>query len=309
MPTGLNPLNATPEQLQANGLPPRPDQVKNPSGYRIWKRVVTAPAKRVMPWLSDAPVQHRPPAGAAKLSNAYFSDGNWSGEVLLAYGATSWGYSSFYQIVGSFDVPTVGQPLGACTAGWDWAAIWVGIDGWGTSDVLQAGVDLGASCSGGSTSAIYYPWVEWYPGPAIQISNMQVSPGNDMYVWVWNTSPYQGYAYIVNLSNNTAAALSITAPPGHSVVGYSAEWVVERPANANGQLYNLARYTQSYWANMWSENFYGTASYPGAPAANVGSWQFIMDDNSNYPVSYPVLQGASAMWVYDENSAQTSGSP
>jgi hypothetical protein len=50
-------------------------------------------------------------------------------------------------IVGGFVVPAAHQAFGSCTGGWDYFSQSVGIDGFGSSDVLQAGTQVGVYCN------------------------------------------------------------------------------------------------------------------------------------------------------------------
>ena len=100
----------------------------------------------------------RTPHDPTQTGNTVYS-GNWSGQLLLN-NVTSYGPSSFYQITGDFTVPTVSQAFGTCTVGTDWASLWVGVDGWGSPDVMQAGVDAEAYCGSGYQSQTYFAWYE-----------------------------------------------------------------------------------------------------------------------------------------------------
>ena len=70
---------------------------------------------------------------------------NWSGYADFS-GATSFGSSSYYYLVNKFTVPVAEQAFNACTGGWDYGSAWNGIDGWGSPDVLQAGIEFDAFC-------------------------------------------------------------------------------------------------------------------------------------------------------------------
>jgi hypothetical protein len=65
-PANFNPATASPEQLQAYGLPPRPNQQANPKGYASWLNAVSIP-NRITPVLKQTDIYSRPmqeaPAG------------------------------------------------------------------------------------------------------------------------------------------------------------------------------------------------------------------------------------------------------
>src|SRR5262249_1292014 len=79
---------------------------------------------------------------------------------------------------------------------------WAGFDGWGSPDVLEAGTE--ADVIGGSAN--YDAWIEWYPFSESAIGGFSVSPGDVMFVEVWNSSSAVGNAYLENLTNNTSVS-------------------------------------------------------------------------------------------------------
>jgi hypothetical protein len=88
---------------------------------------------------------------------------NWSGYAVLG--------SSFTSARGSWVVP-----IAVCTgaSGDEYAASWVGLDGYSSNSVEQTGTDF--DCDG--TTPSYYAWYEFYPNPSFEIASVPVSPGN-----------------------------------------------------------------------------------------------------------------------------------
>jgi hypothetical protein len=312
-PAGFDPIMASDADLAYHGFPPRPDQSAQPKAYAMWFKAMKASKTRMMPKLERTAIFHGPmkpgtaanptaveyqPLLAMQSSNTAYSS-NWSGYVDFS-GATSYGSSSFYYIVNSFVVPVAEQAFGACTGGWDYGSAWNGIDGWGSPDVLQAGIEFDAYCLsilGVTSRASYYSaWYEWYPYGEVRIGGFPIAPGDDMYVEVWHTSSTQGYAYLVNYNNNQSVEVGFTAFPGFQLKGNSAEWVVERPT-VNGSLANL---TNFIWAPFWDTyayteagNFYDVAT--GTPVD--------MTDNNGNVISYPEYLGAETFRMHDTGSA------
>src|SRR2546429_5930298 len=105
------------------------------------------------------------------------------------------------------------------------ASAWIGIDGWGSPDVLQAGTE--SSLVNGSKKV--YAWWEWYPDFEIAISNFPVSAGDTIYCLICATSATQASIYLTNDSTDQSTSFNITAPSGTSLVGNCAEWIVETP--------------------------------------------------------------------------------
>jgi hypothetical protein len=78
---------------------------------------------------------------------------NWSG-----YAATSGTYNAVSA--------TWTQPAGVCTSGDQYAAFWVGLDGYSSSSVEQTGTEV--DCVG--RTAQYYAWWEMYPAASQELS-------------------------------------------------------------------------------------------------------------------------------------------
>jgi hypothetical protein len=79
---------------------------------------------------------------------------NWSG-----YAGTTGTYTS---VSASWT-----QPAGTCSRGSQYAAFWVGLDGYSSTTVEQTGSEV--DCVG--RTAQYYAWYEMYPGPSENYSN------------------------------------------------------------------------------------------------------------------------------------------
>jgi len=278
-PAGFDPINASDQDLQYHGFAPRPNQNTEPKAYATWVKAMQHSKNRLVPTLEQTTIFHGPakpqkaPSAAVvesnlalsqQPSNTYYSS-NWSGYVDFS-GATSYGSTSFYYIVNDMVVPVAQQKPGTCTGGWDWGSEWNGIDGWGSPDVLQAGVEFDAYCSGSTKAAYYSAWYEWYPYGEVRISSLPVTAGDDIFVEVWHTSSTQGYAYIVNENTGSYVDIGFTAYPGYPLKGNSAEWVVEAPT-VGGSLATLTDFTDvpfwSAYAYTESSAFYDIATgYP-----------------------------------------------
>lgn len=308
-PDGFNALEASDAELAMYGFPPRPDSSLAPQAYATWSKAMLASKTRVFPQLKQTnrfagPTRAAVPNTAAvkeASAGTGYSD-NWSGPVDFS-GATSYNSTStFYYILSDFVVPVAEQAIGACTGSWDYEVSWVGIDGDGSSDVLQAGTQSDAYCSGSTKATFYSFWYEWYPYGWVDVSNFPVTAGDDVFVEVWHTSATQGYAYMVNYQTNQAVEIGFTAPSGTKLVGNSAEWIVERPSV--GTLATLTNYISDYFSDCYAYTENGAQYTPG----NAGTL-FDMLDNSGYVISYPTLLGSTGIWFQDENSARFASEP
>jgi hypothetical protein len=301
-PEGFDPLNASDQDLDYYGFPPRPNQITVPRAFANWQKAMKASKRRLKPVLEVT----RNVAGPAKLKagrtaptgGPAASSSNWSGYV-NTNGVTSYGDSSFYYVMGEYVVPVARQAYSNCDGSWNYSVTWVGIDGWTSSDVLQAGSEADAYCSGGTTSTNYSAWYEWYPNGWTRISSLPISPGDDLFVEVWSTSSTSGEAYLLNYNTNQYVMISFAAPPGTKLVGDSAEWIVERPG-VNGGLSTLANYISDYFSNAYADNFAYSAIGPGSD----GSFPVTMTDDNGNAISYPTPLGANAIWMQDEGTAR-----
>jgi hypothetical protein len=267
-----------------------------PAAYASWKRAMAASKERISPRLEQTRVSHGP---ARQVADSTGTSTNWSGVVDFG-GATAYEQTtSFHFVNADYVVPVATQPYGVCTGGWVYSSTWVGIDGWNSPDVLQAGTSSNAYCGTSGTSTEYFAWYEWFPNYAVRINNFPIAPGDDLYIEVWNTTATQGYAYITNYSTNKSVTLGFTAPAGTKLVGNSAEWVIERPG-INGSTSNLANYVSDYFSNCLAS----TWSHVSYNPSNASALQLTMVDNAGQPISFPTVLGSSAIWFKDEGSAR-----
>ena len=144
------------------------------------------------------------------------SSTNWSGYAVLG--------SSFTSAEGSWMVPTA-----VCSglSGNEYAAFWVGLDGYSSGTVEQIGTD--SDCDG--TTPNYYAWYEFYPEGSREITSVPVSPGNVVSASV----VYNGREFTVTITN-TATGKSYTKTSSvKKAARSSAEWIAEAPCCTSGQ--------------------------------------------------------------------------
>jgi hypothetical protein len=108
------------------------------------------------------------------------------------------------------------------------AGFWVGIDGWGNDQVLQAGVAVTVTSKG---LVNWWAWTEWYTvkykDPAVRIQNFKITGGDKLSVLVCAPQPDHGFVFIKNDSTGQSTSVGIDARPGIKSVGESVEWIVE----------------------------------------------------------------------------------
>ena len=317
-PANFDPLSASDAELAQFGYPPRPDAQTAPDRYALWKKLVTAPQHRLEPALEHTTIHNgrahlvSPRGGGApalaRNARSGIANGaanvttmNWSGYAVVDAQNP---FQSGTTVYGEWVVPVAQQQAGTCTGTWSYSSQWVGIDGFTSSDVLQAGIEVDAFCGNGSTMAFYGAWYEWYPDVETRITNLQIAPGNIIGVEVWNSGPTQGNAYIVNYTTQQSVSLAFNAPPGTSLVGDSVEWIVERP-EVNGSFAALTHYVAEPFNFCHAAAGAGTYT-PGLSPTGTAYAIDMIDDNGNGPtvLSSPNLYGTAALWFYEPGPAE-----
>jgi hypothetical protein len=197
---------------------------------------------------------------------------NWSGGVFTAGSG-----ESFKAVSAQWVVPTVTQvPVESAKA--SDVAEWVGIDGYKSADVCQAGIQETVQTSAnGQTTTSCSAFVEWYPAASITIpaSSFEVSPGNTVKVTVETAGAGSTEATFI-FDNETTGQIydtSLTAPAGTSLVGNSAEVVVETPEWSIGG--HTSQPLLSDFLNSPVVFQDVSATYQGGAAASLSSAQSI----------------------------------
>jgi hypothetical protein len=319
-PATFKPVVASEEELRQYGFPPKPDRLKTPEAYNAWEKAVSTPQTRLQsPHLVQTPIFNGPtqiqPSSESKrpasefnatptnsvLTNSY----NWSGYA--AYDNATKPFATSY-IYAYWIVPVAQHAFGhGLPTGWDYSSQWVGIDGLGSPDVLQAGTEADAYALGSTKEPFYAAWIEWYPSSESRISNFSVAPGNEMFVEVWNTGQTVGNAYLLNLTTQQSVSFTFDAPSGTKLVGNSAEWVVERPGISGGLApltnYVACPFDSCYAIGSVNGGAYNRTYYPGINLAGLTVYDISMLDNTGGVISIPGLVGAADLWFRDTGSA------
>lgn len=227
-PRGFDPLAVSAAEAVRHGFPLPPEDPHHRARYR---RVLSQlkdkfhyiePTFRVNSDRLHGPRRRLDAAGTE-------TSGNWSGGVVFAPAG-----QSFRWIEGDWVIPNVDAPA---ANKWYYCANWIGIDGDGSGDVCQAGVECDVFRSGTSITRHFYPWWEWYPLPEVQITNFPIDPG-DMITALLCTSGINATTATIFFTNRTtgaATSLNFNAPNGTKLVGNSAEWIVEAPTVGGAQ--------------------------------------------------------------------------
>jgi len=177
---------------------------------------------------------------------------NWSG-----YAATSGTYTS---VSASWT-----QPAGTCSRGDQYAAFWVGLDGYSSSTVEQTGSEV--DCVG--RTAEYYAWYEMYPGPSENYSN-RVRAGDHFNATVTFTG---GSTYSLFIQDTTQGWSHTTTASLAGAARSSAEVIVEAPCcTASGGILPLT--------DFGTVSITGSTANGSAIGSAAGLTQIIMIDNA-----------------------------
>jgi hypothetical protein len=147
---------------------------------------------------------------------------NWSGIAVTG--------RVYTQVAGSWKVPTV-----IATLGNRYASDWVGIGGYSSGDLIQAGIS--EQYTGGHAS--YNAWTEILPAPEVVIPGFLVHPGDAITVDITKGS---GVAWKIVVSNATESE-SFTKNLNYNSAEGSAEWIHEAPQL--GSIVDLASTTNA----------------------------------------------------------------
>ncbi|HEY6971983.1 MAG TPA: G1 family glutamic endopeptidase [Candidatus Angelobacter sp.] len=275
-----DPLKPSNKELLEAGYPPRPDPGKSPVRYARWLKRVSRPftsvtprrvphpdvsfTRRQLPPVLRSPTLPLPPPAARSMFNTNLS--TWSGAYLTNPAA------QFFLIEADWNVPGVAALLDSPP--YSAAAEWVGLDNSGT-DLFQSGTD--SECwiipFFGWTFTNYWMWIQSLPAVPYAVPNFHVSPGDEVSVdifladqfgttWFKNGSnggltPADNNVWFMlyNYSNGSSFWGTLSTSTGFS--GATAEFIIERPSDSNGNPYPLAAFG---FATMWS-NFYGDSEY------------------------------------------------
>ncbi|MGA9352279.1 MAG: G1 family glutamic endopeptidase [Terriglobales bacterium] len=224
----------TDEELEKQGYPARPDVLTSSDQYAKWLTRVS----RNMVMLPT----HSVSRSDITATPASYTSNNWSG--LEAHSSTKKTYSAVSAV---WDVPAI--PLASSDGNTDYSAFWIGLDGDGTSDLVQAGTEQDAVEFFGLVFTQYYAWSELLPNQPTEQEVFSVNPGDEISVEVWMSTgsgapnPNGGYGAfrIEDVTQGEGTGAFYVPLNGTTFDGTEAEWIMERP-KVSGGLPELAAY-------------------------------------------------------------------
>jgi len=294
------------EELLRRGYPFRPDERISPEAYAAWLRAVTRPAQLVEPSQVTNPALRHDVAKIPICCGKTLL--NWSGvEVSGPAGP-------FAYVRGTWKVPGVtGEPNGT-----DYSSTWVGIDGDGVNDLVQAGTEQDVTTITFPLElqlATYRAWSQFLPQQPTEqiISGVPLNPGDEVFaeVFVANAggSPDLKGAFGVFWLETPSGVSQIYTPVGGTVVGGgTAEWVVERTTlcgdaactPSKSSLGNLANYTSASMINGMARKSRAPRRGGYTNCCDLGSTRISMVNNSGTTLSTPSTpDGTTAAFTWN----------
>jgi hypothetical protein len=241
-PSGFQPLDASQDDLKTFGFPKRPDPVLQPVELAFWREMF-APAIVYEAFDFDVfPL-------ATTRSRGFFgqlprrqSSLNWSGAYITPRDG-----AVFSSIWGKFQVPTPNLPSGAGTGIEYHSSTWVGFDGqrqYYRSTLPQIGTAQNIDPNSGVPTKSFFAWWQWWvrnvPAQAfpMKLTSPTISAGDLIMCFVQVADDRAGVSFVItNLTTSRSVQFFQAAPLTDSgqpfkVPGATAEWVMERPADA-----------------------------------------------------------------------------
>ena len=222
-PEGFDPNAAEPRLLRKHGIPRRPDALKEPHLKAIWDSAFASKPTFIQAEIAiDHRLSKRKRPVIKKPRGKSFSPSGWAGVVVPVANLHFSPPEPVVSVYGEWFIPNV-TPIPNEPAGGQTVGFWVGIDGFGNNQVLQAGT--AATVTGNNT--VNWVWTEWWPLPPIQVTNFPIKPGDYITVLVCANQPNHGFCSMLNKTTNQATSIGITPPNNVTSIGATAEWIVE----------------------------------------------------------------------------------
>lgn len=234
---GFDPLRADADTLSYFGLPSLTDHPTGSEGYAFRRTFLSGPAKDALPEFALAVVEGQAGTGLLRSRPNLMvtapwpaqKSSNWSGGYVAPRNGRS-----IVSVTANWVVPAVTAPAGGTAAEYR-SSTWIGLDGqrsYKNSTLPQIGTSqFWCTATGVATYGSWYQW--WARGqhvPPISL-NLPVSPGNDISAIMTVLDASTVRFNIKNVSLGLILqAFDVTAPPGHTVSGGTAEWIMERPS-------------------------------------------------------------------------------
>jgi hypothetical protein len=122
-----------------------------------------------------------------------------------------------------------------------YSSTWVGVDGTGTPDLIQAGTEQDSTTSG----PVYYAWYELLPGSAVDLGD--VHPGDKVTASIAQALPNKWLISVADTTSGKAWDQQVS----YTAVADSVEWIVEAPTStASKTVEPLAAFGSVTFSNL-----------------------------------------------------------
>lgn len=221
-PPGFDPIRnpADRARLEEFWLPSMPDPDHEAELYEHWKEMFSEPLRFV--WAKSQPF----------FVNPFETSPNWSGAYVLPENALR-----YTRVTGRWEVPQVSVGTGPNPYSLPYrCSIWIGLDGkkrW-TRSMPQVGTAHTIQLDGTVEDPTF--WWQWWLRDGISephnISGVPIAVGDVVLCNLTAVSPTFVRFHVKNRNTGSFATIGVFEP--HSLLGSSAEWIIERPANPAG---------------------------------------------------------------------------
>jgi len=218
-PKNFDPTTASATTLAQYGIPRRPSAQTEPVLRAQWDRVFalkpTFIQANLVPGKLPFSRPHITPTGEFGLG------GNWAGAVVQVASLKLSPPQPANSVFAEWQVPTINTKTSE--PGTQIVGFWVGLGGYTTNNLLQAGT---ASTMTGS-SVSYWAWTEWFPAGYV-VDSLEIKAGDTVSVLVCAPETDHGYVSMMNHRTNQAISVGVSDPFGTSPYdGSTVEWIVE----------------------------------------------------------------------------------
>ncbi|MGA7633141.1 MAG: G1 family glutamic endopeptidase [Terriglobales bacterium] len=280
------------QELLRRGYGPRPDPVASPDNYTRWLDLFSQPSTLLPPHSLNRPdITHQGTQGDPDLTAS--SSSIWSG---LQAHTTS---RTYMAVESEWVVPEIpaGEPNNVT-----FSFTWVGLDGNGAVNLVQAGTNQAYVDIDWISVASYSTWSEVLPNqPTSQGVNLSVNPSDTIFVQVWigdangSRDPNGAYAWFWLYDINERQEVQFSNALNGTFNGNDAEWIMERPQQ-NGVPTQLSEYVVDEFTGAYALPTTGNWVTSGE-AANRQYTMYNEDWNfpDNNELSYVVPVSPTAM--------------
>jgi hypothetical protein len=302
-------LHLSDEEALDRGYPPRPNRDEAPGAFRAWLRAVSLPMTLVEPHL----IANEGKSHGKNRTAGPATSGNWSGFELdrslrlVSLRPPHVTFSDPYDwVTGEWIVPAVTGESNKTA----YSAYWIGLDGDGLTDLVQAGTEQDVTIFNfvffNITSSTYYAWTEFLPQQPTEqvISGLKVNPGDQIFTEVWmgnagsmpTLSGAFGVFLVMNLTNGSYSQI-YTPIGGATVSGSEAVWIMERPS-LGGSLPDLANYGATLMQHAYARTAPASGGHSFVAYQGARNKQISMTNGSNTLSSVIPLTATSMFFIW-----------